>query len=138
MIISGEYAELSSYRTSLLSNTNGGHFCDLLSKIHSDEKSRKILNTWMDTFGVEYVYKLVSAEMETAKPQLQMNLDQVTFEYMSKWNIKDIMDPVSTNFTPVSSKVLHAATEPIKKDDNKLGTRNRRIVSFFNPHPFNL
>lgn len=36
MIISGEYAELYSYRTSFFSSTNNTHFCDLLSTIHSD------------------------------------------------------------------------------------------------------
>jgi hypothetical protein len=49
MIISGEYAELYSYRTSFLSSTNKTQLCDLLSTIHSDDKGRKILNTWMDT-----------------------------------------------------------------------------------------
>ena len=128
MIISGEYAELYSYRNSFLSSTNNTHFCDLLSTINSDDKGRKILNTWMDTFGVEYVCKLVSAEMEMAKPQLHMNLDEVTPEYMSKWNINDIMNPISTKITPVWSKVLYAATEPLKKDD-KPNMRNRGIVS---------
>jgi hypothetical protein len=132
MIISGEYAELYSYRTSFLSSTNNTHLCDLLSTIHSDDKGRKILNTWMDTFGVEYVCKLVSVEMETAKPQLHMNLDEVTSEYMSKWNINNIMDPISTKITPVWSKVLYAATEPLKKDDDKPNMRNRGIVSTFN------
>jgi hypothetical protein len=84
----------------------------------------------MDTFGVEYVCQLVSAEMDTAKPQLHMNLDEVTPEYMSKWNINNIMDPISMNITPVWSKVLYAATEPLKKDDqDKSNVRNRKIVS---------
>ena len=129
MIISGEYAELYSYRMSFLSSSNNTHFCDLLSTIYSDDKGRTILNTWMDTFGVEHVCKLVSVEMETAKPQLHMNLDEVTPEYMSKWNINNIMDPISTNITPVWSKVLFAATEPLKKDHEKPNTRNRKIVS---------
>jgi hypothetical protein len=85
----------------------------------------------MDTFGVKYVCKLISAEMEMAKPQLHMNLDEVTLEYMSKWNINDIMDPISTKITPVWSKILYAATE-LSKNNDKPNMRNRKIVSSSN------
>ena len=105
------------------------------STVYSDDKGRKILNAWMDTFGIKYVCKLVSVEMETANPNSislhHMNLDEVTPEYMSKWDINDIMDPISTKITPVWSKVLYAATEPLKKDD-KPNLRNRGIVSASN------
>ena len=84
------------------------------STVYSDDKGRKILNAWMDTFGIKYVCKLVSVEMETANPNsisLHMNLDEVTPKYMSKWDINDIMDPISTKTTPVWSKVLYAAVK---------------------------
>ena len=128
-ILDGESSNFYSYRLAFLSDNK--RIQDLLDIIWMDKKSKPAFESWFKDDGVQYVCKLVSKEMESAKPMLKMNISDVTPQYIEKWDINEIMNPVAA-VTPTWTKILYAASEPQKKNDSSNSdTRNRPTVCFF-------
>ncbi|KAF8816904.1 hypothetical protein BYT27DRAFT_6952107 [Phlegmacium glaucopus] len=84
------HGELNTYRTSLLSTTNHNSLQELLSLLYSDRKESEIVKKWMDPLAIQYVCSAVEREVEAAKPQLHLNTNSITPEYMSTWNVNKI------------------------------------------------
>jgi hypothetical protein len=102
-----------------------------LDIIWNEKKSKPAFETWFEENGIPHVCKLVNKEMESVKPMLKMNIKDVTPQFIEQWDVNEIMDPVAAA-TPTWSKILHAATEPQKKNDaSNPDTRNRPTVYYF-------
>jgi hypothetical protein len=101
-----------------------------LDTIWKNNKSRAAFENWMANTGVDHICKVVGKEMESAKPLLQMDLKDVSPEFLEQWDVNTIMKPV-TAATPTWSRILYAATEPQQKDaESRGGVRNRSTVRF--------
>ena len=128
-ILNGNASEFYSYRLAFLCDKR--RIIDLLDIIWTDKKSKPAFENWLEDDGVRHVCKLISKEMEAAKPMLRMNIKDVTPQFIEQWDVNTIMDPVAAA-TPTWSKILSAATEPQKKSDAcNPDTRNRPTVCHF-------
>jgi len=79
------------------------------------------MESWVQDSSVDHICKLVSNEMESAKPLLKMKLKTVSPAYVKQWDVATIMDPVVT-ITPTWTKILYAASEPQRSESED--TRN--------------
>lgn len=104
---------------------------ELLELFWESDKGSPLMKEWLQPHAVELACDIVHAEMEAAKPALQMTMADVTPEFISTWDINSIMEPIAEKETPVWSKILNAATES-KDSKAKVKTarsRNRRTVT---------
>jgi len=128
-ILNGNASEFYSYRLAFLCDNR--RIKDVLDIIWTDKKSKPAFEYWLEDDGVQHVCKLISKEMEAAKPMLRMSIKDVTPQFIEQWDVNTIMDPVAAA-TPTWSKILSAATEPQKKSDAcNPDTRNRPTVCHF-------
>ena len=121
-LISGNSNDLATFRSSFYSVTNKTHLEELFNTIWVDEKGRETFKAWMKPHALDLVCDDIHQEMECAKPSLFMNVEEVTPDFISTWDIHAIMGPIS-KITPSWSAVLKAATE--KKDQKDEKSRNR-------------
>ena len=112
-ILSGEFSEFYSHRLAFLSDS--GRIRELLNTIWAEKKSRPTIENWVQDVGLDHICNLVSNEMESAKPLLQMKLKAVSPEYIEQWDVAAIMDPVAM-ITPTWTKILYAASEPQRRE----------------------
>ncbi|KAF8264320.1 hypothetical protein EI94DRAFT_1593629 [Lactarius quietus] len=61
--------------------------------------------------ALQLVCKWIHVEMEAAKPQLRMNIGDVSSEFIEQWDIHHIMGPVACNTMPTLNTILEAAGE---------------------------
>ncbi|KAF9537103.1 hypothetical protein CPC08DRAFT_552875 [Agrocybe pediades] len=66
---------------------------------------------WIKGNGRKHICKIVSKEMDAAKPMLKMNISEVTPDFIERWDVNSIMGPVAAA-TPMWTAILHAASEP--------------------------
>ena len=122
-ILSGEFSEFYSHRLAFLSDS--GRIRELLDIIWAEKKSRPTIENWVQDVGLDHICNLVSNEMESAKPLLQMKLKAVSPEYVEQWDVAAIMNPVAM-ITPTWTKILYAASEPQRRETED--ARNRPTV----------
>ena len=122
-ILSGEFSEFYSHRLAFLSDS--GRIRELLNTIWAEKKSRPTIENWVQDVGLDHICNLVSNEMESAKPLLQMKLKAVSPEYVEQWDVAAIMNPVAM-ITPTWTKILYAASEPQRRETED--ARNRPTV----------
>jgi hypothetical protein len=122
-ILRGEHPGFYSYRLAFLRDIE--RIRQLLDLIWLEKISRPAFESWINDEGIDHICKLVSNEMETAKPDLKMKLDDVSPEYTEKWDVAAIMDPVA-KITPIWTKILYAASEPPRSESED--ARNRPTV----------
>ena len=122
-ILRGEHSGFNSYRLAFLHDME--RIRELLDLIWVEKMSRPAFESWVNDKGVEHICKKVSNEMENAKPQLKMKLDDVSPAYIEQWDLSRIMDPVA-KITPTWTKILHAASEPLRSESED--ARNRPTV----------
>ncbi|KAH9172598.1 hypothetical protein EDB89DRAFT_1850933 [Lactarius sanguifluus] len=103
--------EFEGFRNALFSPRNRDSLTGLLDKLALDEKGWPILSNWMFPHALRLVCDKIHVEMETAKPHLRMNMNDVSPEFIERWDIHQIMGPVSHNITPTLRSVLEAAGE---------------------------
>lgn len=125
-ILRGEHPGFYSYRLAFLHDI--GRIRQLLDLIWLEKISRPAFESWIDDEGIDHICKRVSNEMETAKPDLQMKLGDVSPEYTEKWDVAAIMDPVA-KITPMWTKILYAVSEPPRSESED--ARNRPTVRVF-------
>lgn len=105
-------------------------FSELLELFWESDKGSLLMKGWLQPHAIELVCDTIHAEMEAAKPALQMTMADVTPEFITTWDINSIMEPIAEKKTPVWSEILEAATES-KESKAKVKTtrsRNRRTV----------
>ena len=101
----------------------------------TETKSKPAFESWFNDKGIQHICKLISKEMESVIPMLKMNIKDVTPQFIEHWqwpgDVNEIVDPVAVA-TPIWSKILHAATEPQKKNTvSNPDMRNHPTVSYF-------
>jgi hypothetical protein len=122
-ILGREFSEFYSHRLAFLCDSE--RIREILDIIWREKKSRPALELWVQDTGIDHICKLVSNEMESAKPLLKIKLKAVSPEYVEQWDVAAIMDPVAV-ITPTWTKILYAASEPPRSESDD--TRNRPTV----------
>ena len=122
-ILGGDFSEFYSHRLAFLCDSE--RIREILDIIWEEKKSRPSMESWVQDSGVDHICKLVSNEMESAKPLLKMKLKTVSPAYVEQWDVAAIMDPVAM-ITPTWTKILYAASEPQRSESED--TRNRPTV----------
>ena len=122
-ILTGGHDEFYFHRLTFLCDIQ--RIRKLLDILWQEKNSQPAFESWINDVGINYVCELVNNEMESAKPKLQMKLDEVSSEYIEKWDVAAIMDPVA-KVTPTWKKILDAASEPSRSESED--TRNRPTV----------
>ena len=122
-ILSRDSSEFYSHRLAFLCDSE--RICEILDIVWEEKKSRPAMEGWVQDSGVDHICKLVSNEMESAKPLLKMKLKTVSPAYVEQWDVAAIMDPVAA-VTPTWTKILYAASEPQRSESED--TRNRPTV----------
>ena len=125
-----EDSECISFRMSFYSDHNMPRFNKLLDTIWMADKGCTAIKNWMRTHAVDLVCDTIYEEFESTKPVLRMSANDVTPEFISKWDINSFMEPIGTELTPVWCCILEAATETkeAKEKQKKLKSRNRLTV----------
>ncbi|KAH9044052.1 hypothetical protein EDB83DRAFT_2523666 [Lactarius deliciosus] len=103
--------EFEGFRNALFSPRNRDSLTGLLDKLALDEKGWPILSDWIFPHALRLVCDKIHVEMEAAKPHLRMNMNDVSPEFIERWDIHQIMGPLSHNITPTLRSVLEAAGE---------------------------
>ncbi|KAH9010956.1 hypothetical protein EDB83DRAFT_2234192 [Lactarius deliciosus] len=103
--------EFEGFRNALFSPRNRDSLTGLLDKLALDEKGWPILSNWIFPHALRLVCNKIHVEMEVAKPHLRMNMNNVSPEFIERWDIHQIMGPLSHNITPTLRSVLEAAGE---------------------------
>ena len=129
-IISGD-PEFITYRYSLFSEKNWSSLQKLFSLILKDEKGSHIMREWMKPYAVQEVCETIHKEMDAARPHLQMSIKDITPEFISNWDVNEILEPIGRNITPTFCMILDAATETnvSKAKQKSLNSRNCITVS---------
>ena len=121
-IISDDNDDFKTFRTAFYSVTNKKKVEKLLTAIWNNAKGNETFKDWMQPHALDLVCDDIHKEMEVVKPSLFMNVEDVTPNFISTWDIHAIMGPVSKH-TPSWTAVLKAATE--KKNEKSQQSRNR-------------
>ncbi|KAH8977662.1 hypothetical protein EDB86DRAFT_2817126 [Lactarius hatsudake] len=106
-IIDGN-GDFEGFRNALFSPKNCTSLVELLERLIQDDKGKPIVNKWMSSHALRLVCEKVHVEMEAAKPHLQMHTTEVSPEFIERWDIHQIMEPLAT---PTLRSVLEAAGE---------------------------
>ncbi|KAH9083605.1 hypothetical protein EDB83DRAFT_2212640 [Lactarius deliciosus] len=103
--------EFEGFHNALFLPRNRDLLTGLLDKLALDKKGWPILSDWMFPHALRLVCDKIHVEMEAAKPHLRMNMNDVSPEFIERWDIHQIMGPLSHNITPTLRSVLEAAGE---------------------------
>lgn len=120
----------ASYRTAFYAEPNAERLQELLRVVWNNVKGHPAITDWMRPHAIELVSKIVSDEMESAKPSLLMYTHKVTPKFIETWDINEIMEPIGRDKTPTWTKILESATETkdSKEKDESEKSRNHRTV----------
>jgi len=108
-ILGGEFSEFYSHRLAFLCDTP--QICKVLDIFWEEKNSRLAMLSWFQDEGINYICKLVSNEMEAAKPMLRMKVKDVSPDYIENWDLAAIVDPVA-KITPMWTKILMNLKKP--------------------------
>ena len=89
------------------------------------EKGSAIFEDWAGPHAIQIVCEKVHQEMEAAKPDLKMNTKNVMPEFIARWEINTLMEPIAQDITPTLMAVLMAATESKESSLKPKGSRSR-------------
>ncbi|KAH8979979.1 hypothetical protein EDB86DRAFT_3066941 [Lactarius hatsudake] len=106
-IIDGN-GDFEGFRNALFSPKNCASLVELLERLIQDDKGKPIVDKWMSSHALRLVCEKVHVEMEAAKPHLRMHTTEVSPEFIERWDIHQIMEPLAT---PTLRSVLEAAGE---------------------------
>jgi hypothetical protein len=101
---------------------NSEKFRELLNLFWKSEHRSLVMKDWLQPNTICLVCELVHSEMEYAKPYLHMSSNKVTLDFLSDWDINQLMDLISQNVMPVWSEILDAATEHQESKVHKKGS----------------
>jgi hypothetical protein len=110
LILAGE-GEFAPFRDAFLSPENWKTLEDVLTKIFDSEKTAELKCDWMLPRAIKLVCEVIHGEMEAAKHYLQINIKDITPEFIKKWDINDIMGRIVEHVTPTWSTIFNAAAE---------------------------
>ncbi|KAF8055297.1 hypothetical protein FPV67DRAFT_1436466 [Lyophyllum atratum] len=131
IILDDANQDFYDYRTAFYSENKTRRLEDLLNTIWSNEKGAKTMTTWFRPHAIDLICDIIHAEMDSAKPALQMSTKDVTTDFISSWDINALMEPVAERITPVWSRLLDAATETKKaRDSEKPKTSRSRNLHY--------
>jgi hypothetical protein len=131
LVASGSQQGITYFHSAFYGTTHRARIHQLLDTIWAHPKGKSLLEDWMRPHAIDLVCETVHREMEAAKPFLKMGVNEVTPEFVSNWDIRETMEPIAINTTPMLSRVLHAATQPKLPSDNSESEedyKNRRTV----------
>ncbi|KAH9009550.1 hypothetical protein EDB83DRAFT_2205046, partial [Lactarius deliciosus] len=100
--------DFEGFRNALFSPKNCASLVGLLEQLIQDDKGKAIVEKWMSPHELRLVCEKVHVEMEAAKPHLRMNTTDVSPEFIERWDIHQIMEPLAT---PTLRSILEAAGE---------------------------
>lgn len=136
-IISGD-PEFITYRYALFSEKNRLHLQNLFSLILKDEKGSHIVQEWMKPYAIQQVCDTIHEEMDAAKPHLQMNIKDITPDFISNWDVNKILEPIGRNITPTFCMILDAATETKASKAKQKSPKSRNRITVSPPIQFEL
>ncbi|KAK0440192.1 uncharacterized protein EV420DRAFT_1279251 [Desarmillaria tabescens] len=106
-----------------LFRSSSKRFEGLLDLLWSHPKANEKFMNWMYPCGLRLVLDHVYDEMDNAKEHFSMTSSLVTPEFLSSWNIQDVLSAVNmTRLFPTWSRILEAATQSKKAEKNHIRT----------------
>ncbi|KAF6766018.1 hypothetical protein DFP72DRAFT_1161701 [Ephemerocybe angulata] len=110
LILDTKNGGLENFRNRLLEQHD--RISQLLDIFKDNKKTAATFEDWHAPVALDYVSRRVFQEVEAAKPFLKMETSEITVDYVDKWSVQDIMEPVASNITPTLTRILTVATSP--------------------------
>jgi hypothetical protein len=100
LILAGK-EKFAPFHDAFLSPKNWKALEDVLTKIFDSEKTAKLKCNWMLPCTIKLVCEVIHGEMEVTKCYLQINIKDITPEFIKKWDINNIMGRIVEGVTPM-------------------------------------
>jgi hypothetical protein len=99
MAIINGCSDFKGFCTALFSQQTHSSLIGLLEALIQDKKSHPIISRWMSPHTLCLICDMVHSEMDSAMPNLKMNMANITPEFIENRDIHTIMEPVACNKT---------------------------------------
>ncbi|KAH9025785.1 hypothetical protein EDB85DRAFT_1869407 [Lactarius pseudohatsudake] len=87
-------SDFEGFRNALFSPKNCASLVELLEQLIQDDKGKPIVNKWVSSHALHLVCEKVHVKMEAVKPHLWMHTTEVSPEFIERWDIHQIMEPI--------------------------------------------
>ncbi|KAF6759072.1 hypothetical protein DFP72DRAFT_1102267 [Ephemerocybe angulata] len=110
LILDTKNGGLENFRNRLLEQHD--RIFQLLNIFKDNKNTEAAFKDWHAPIALDYVSRKVFQEVQAAKPFLKMESSDITVDFVDKWSVQDIMEPVASNITPTLTRILTVATSP--------------------------